>query len=48
MGVSGRGCVKCGVPCESLLSGGNGSRFCANAQLSDDETVAKMGRPDLL
>jgi hypothetical protein len=28
---------------ESLLSGGNGSRFCANAHLRGDETVAKMG-----
>ena len=28
---------------ESLVSGGNGSRFCANAHLRGDETVAKMG-----
>src|SRR6266851_143349 len=33
---------------EALVSGGNGSRFCANAHLNDDETVAKMGHPNLL
>jgi hypothetical protein len=30
---------------ESLVSGGNGSRFCANAHLNDNEAVAKMGHP---
>jgi hypothetical protein len=41
-------CAKDGAPELLWLVEGDGSRFCANAHLSDDGIVAKMGHPDFV